>query len=640
MINYQKVDHTFQAKNWLKYGWKLFKKKPLTWIFMVLIFDLFMLVGNSFFIGKFIVALLLPILAGGIFIALDKTSRDEPIGLENLFSVFKYKPILKELLTVGAIGVAVVSLTLVLQYLTGTEYEVKIDSSKVEGTGDVYKQVSKGSIFTSIVSLVWSCAMLFAIPLIAIYKESAIPALKHSLNGILLNFIPFLVFFGMIVLLTIVSILPVGLGLLVLIPVLYGAFYSSFKEIYVKTEKQDLSEAVPDSAKNKQEEKQSEVYTNNKKPQETDLKKTYQVIRIFKMVGIALITLGVMIAAYTFYSLQIGTNVMGEVLSVETHRSGTSSNRSTSYTPTFSFIDKHGEQHTAPTSYGSSSLNYPVGSRVEINYNPDDYSTVQINSAKSVFYTPMILWLLGGVLVWMTKKMKKDVDENGVPPRKSLFLKETMDATNVTVEKDKSQNIKPGRKQDMETSQNKVMALGLPKKFTLNLYENYMHITLSWFGKKTFVATLIAVFHIGFSLVFFISESTTMTGSPLMIKLAPWISTILGLGILYYALTTWLNKTHIFVSQNAIEVKHKPLPWFGNKRLETKNIKQLYSKEVLSTSTSSSRSTISYHLHVISSDEDDMTLMNVENSEQALFLEQEIEKYLGIENLKVRGEIG
>ena len=34
-----------------------------------------------------------------------------------------------------------------------------------------------------------------------------------------------------------------------------------------------------------------------------------------------------------------------------------------------------------------------------------------------------------------------------------------------------------------------------------------------------------------------------------------------------------IQKTHIFVSKNAIEIKNKPLPWFGSKRLETKNIK-------------------------------------------------------------------
>jgi len=634
MIKYQKVNHAFQAKNWLINGWRLFKKKPLTWIFMILIFNIFIIVANSFFIGQFVVVLLFPVLAGGIFIAFDKNSKDEPIGLENLFSVFKNKLILKELLTVGLIGMAVVTLTLVLQYLTGTEYAIKQDSAKAVGTSDVYKEVSEGSIFTSIVSLIWSCALFFGIPLIAINKESAIPALKNSLYVILANFVPFLVFFGMIVLLTIVSIIPVGLGLLVLIPVLFGAFYSVFKEVFVEIEEQKFSEAVTETVITKQEKvEQSVVSTNSKKHQEKELKKTYQSILIFRMVGVALVAIGVIIAAYTYYSLQSGTNTTGEVLSVETHRSG-ANNRDISYTPTFSFTDRNGKQHIAPTSYASSSLNYPVGSRVNINYNSDDYSTIQINSAKSIFYIPMFLWLFGGTLVWMTKKMKINVDANGVPPRKSLFLKERPDSSNVIAEKDNSQN----GEQDDQTFTNKITELDLPNKLTLNLYDDYMHMTLSWFGVKTVTATLIAVFVIGTSYMLFFSGSMTMTGSPLMIKLLPWISAISVTGILYYMLTTWLNKTHIFVSENAIEVKNRPLPWFGNKRLETKNIKQLYTKEVISTSTSSNRSS-SYDLHIVSLDEDDVTLMNVDKSEQALFIEQQIEKYLGIKNFGVRGEI-
>ena len=662
MIKYQKVDHFFKAKNWLISGWKLFKKKPITWVFMVLIFDIFIIVGNNFLIGRFIMALLFPVLAGGIFIALDKASRDEPIGLENLFSVFKNKPILKQLLTVGLISVAVVTLTLALQYLTGTEYTLKLDSSETETTGAVYEKVSEGSIFTSIVSLVWWSALLFAIPLIAINKEPAIPALKHSFYGILINFIPFLVFFGVIILLTIVSILPVGLGLLVLIPVLFGATYFAFKEIYVEAETQDVSELAVGlgaiAQEIKEQEEKSVVYTNNKQHQESDLKESYRAISIFRMVGMALISIGVIIAAYTFYSLQIGTNATGEVVSVEIHRSGTGSKSSTSYTPTFSFTDKHGEQHTAPTSYGSSELNYPVGARVEISYNSDDYSTVQINSAKSIFYIPMIFWLLGGVLVWMTKKMKKNVDENGVPPRKSVFLKEGSNSRDVISELHNSEinnvsDILEVVFQDKQDSTDKdstnkntekdgIVELVLPKKFTLDLYDEYMHITLSWFGKKTVMFTLAAVFQIGFSLMLFSKGSSilTSTSSSVIGSLLPWAVAILGVGFLYYALATWLNKTHIFVSQSAIEVKHKPLPWFGNKRLETKKIKQLYSKREVSSSTSNSRSSVSYHLHVISFDEDDMTLLKVENSEQALFLEQEIEKYLGIKNLRVRGEIG
>lgn len=638
MTEHLKPVPTYQGKQWLINGWNLFKKKPLTWVFMLLIFDIFMIVSSNFFIGKFIAALFMPVLAGGVFIAFDNMSRDETIGLENLFSVFNNKPILKELITVGIIGVAMVALTLVLLYLTGTEYEVK-----VAGTTDVYETETKGSVYTSIVSFFWPCALIFSIPLVAINKVNAIPALKQSLQGLVLNIVPMFIFAVMIFLLAIVSILPVGLGLLVLIPVLFGAVYTGFKEIYAETdvhnfsettakqdfaemfEKPNISEVVTEKIKTKHEEEEQPVRDiNNNKHQEADLKKAYQSIRTYSWVGIALIAAGIMLTAYSYYSLQSGTNTMGEVVSVEIQESRRNSGgTSTTYKPMFSFADEQGELREASTRTSSSEYNYPVGSRVKINYNSSDYSTVQINSVSSIIFFPMLFWLLGGAFVWITKSAKKNIDKNGVAPRKSMFLKEDSETANF-------QN-------DQQNNTKSVPELEMPKKITLETYDDYMHMIISWFGIKTIAATLMAIVTIGASYILFFADSSNVaiSASPLMIKLFPWISAISGAGILYFMLTTWFNKTHIIVSQNTIEIQHKPLPWFGNKKLETKNIKQLYVKEWMSTSTSSHRKS-SYYLHVISIDEDDITLMKLEKKEQAYFIEQQIEKYLGIKNLKVR----
>ena len=661
MITIQKVNNTFQAKVWLLNSWNLFKKKPLTWVFMLLMFIIFVGVANTFFIGQFVIALLMLVLAGGIFIALDKASRSEPFGLENLFSVIKDKPILKELLIIGAIGVGVAALTFILQMLTGKDYSIKVDPSKVEGAGDLYKEISSDSFFTSVVSWLWSWALLFGIPLVAINRESAIPALKSSIWGMFLNIVPFIIFFGISILLTILAIIPVGLGLFVLFPVLFGAIYFAFSDIYALSESKDVSlsktnvkasiasdaeieekyvpgiadELVQASKDNTEQKDKSVVYTNNKAHQEEDLKGAYHSIKIFRMIGLVVVAIGVIIAAYTYYSLQIGTNTTGEVVSVETHTTNTGSTRSTSYTPSFAFVDQSGVKHISPTSYGAFDLDYPIGARVKISYNADDYSTVQINSLKSVFYIPMFLWLLGGIILWYAKFAKKDVDENGVPPRKSVFLTEGVATSDLTTVLDKEEihvgSNKSGKTDDLK-------AFEVPKNFTLDFYVEYMHITVGWFGKQTITATIAAAGSIiGFILILF-SYGSKGSDSPLIDSLLPWIVAIVCLGFLYYALATWLNKTHIFVSQNAIEIRHKPLPWFGQRRIAAKAVKQLYTKEDRSHSDSNNRTTIRYSLHVVNHEENDLTLLTLDTSEQALFLEQEIEKYLGVKNQRVRGE--
>ncbi len=305
MIKFQKVNNTFQAKDWLVSSWNLFKKKPLTWIFMILTFNIFLIVGSSYFIGKFIVALVAPVLAGGIFIALDKENRGEPIAIESIFSAFKERPVLKQLLTVGAIGVAVVTLTMALQYLTGTDYEIMLETSKVEGESDLYRQVAKDSAFTGIVTWVWLCALFFGIPLIAINREDAVPALKYSLLGCLFNFFPLVVFLVMTILLSILLILPFGLGLFVLFPILFGASYFTFKEIYLEAKTELVSElkaglkTVVESIV--EEENKSVVYTNNKAHEEEDLKESYRAINIFILLGIASIAVGVITAAYSYF---------------------------------------------------------------------------------------------------------------------------------------------------------------------------------------------------------------------------------------------------------------------------------------------------------------------------------------------------
>ena len=113
----------------------------------------------------------------------------------------------------------------------------------------------------------------------------------------------------------------------------------------------------------------------------------------------------------------------------------------------------------------------------------------------------------------------------------------------------------------------------------------------------------------------------------------------LVVAVTYYALTGWFNVTDITATRQDITVKHKPLPWLGNKTINARDIKQLYGKEKVTTNRNST--SVSYEIHVITHSGADTTLVTgLETSQQALFIEQEIEKFLNIKNAPVRGEIG
>lgn len=162
-----------------------------------------------------------------------------------------------------------------------------------------------------------------------------------------------------------------------------------------------------------------------------------------------------------------------------------------------------------------------------------------------------------------------------------------------------------------------------------------IRFTRRWFGPTYIFLALFAVFWNGFMAVWF--------GIAIVSRLWPMalfgtLHAAIGLFVAYLALAGFLNSTVIRVGLGEIEVKHGPLPWFGNRRLETVSIAQLYSKEVVSRSRRST--SVSHEVHLATRDGRHIKLLSgLESSEQALYLEQEIERYLGIKDQAVRGEI-
>lgn len=107
----------------------------------------------------------------------------------------------------------------------------------------------------------------------------------------------------------------------------------------------------------------------------------------------------------------------------------------------------------------------------------------------------------------------------------------------------------------------------------------------------------------------------------------------------YYAAALWINKTHIHADYSRLTVRNGPLPWFGNKTIETPDIKQLYiAKRVRHAKGGST--IIRYDLRTkLRSGADIKLVSGLEEVEQATFLEEQLERHLGIKNKPVPEEI-
>ena len=118
----------------------------------------------------------------------------------------------------------------------------------------------------------------------------------------------------------------------------------------------------------------------------------------------------------------------------------------------------------------------------------------------------------------------------------------------------------------------------------------------------------------------------------------PLLHVAVGVGITYSTIAGFLNRTRVGVNTGEITIRHGPLPWIGNSKVPAGEIRQLFREEIISTG-NNGRSA-SYHLNAIIGQNRKLRLIrNIPAADMALYLEQEIEKALGIEDRRVAGEM-
>jgi uncharacterized membrane protein len=78
-------------------------------------------------------------------------------------------------------------------------------------------------------------ALWFAPALVVLRELPPIQALKQSFRGCLKNVIPFLVYGLVAMVLTVLSAIPFGLGLLVMMPVIMASVYVAYGEIFFRS---------------------------------------------------------------------------------------------------------------------------------------------------------------------------------------------------------------------------------------------------------------------------------------------------------------------------------------------------------------------------------------------------------------------
>ena len=233
-MNVRSVD-AGRGWQWIAGGFNLFKKSPLLWIALTIVLALLWIVSFAIpVLGPLLFNLLSPVLFAGLMIGCRAVDNGEELELAHLFAGFRQHA--SALVTIG--GVYLVGTILVLGIVFVVAGGSMLPSVLSKSTTDIGTLAAAirsmalaitvgAAVYVPLLMLIW-----FA-PLLVVFEGIAPPAaMKLSFAACWSNVIPFLVYGLAVLVLWFIASIPLLLGLVVLLPVLFCSVYASYRDIF------------------------------------------------------------------------------------------------------------------------------------------------------------------------------------------------------------------------------------------------------------------------------------------------------------------------------------------------------------------------------------------------------------------------
>lgn len=220
---------------WYATGWRYFVRNPGIQIaYLVILVLIAIAVGLVPVVGGIVLALLVPVIMGGWFDALQRLDAGEEISFGSLFEGFRNKAWTGPLMVLGAfmlvgevlIGLAAAAM-LGTSMLELNELSDPAELSMLLGAGAI-----GGMIIVLILSSLFFMAFFYAVPLIVFGGMAPVAALQTSFSASLRNVLALLVFGLVYMVAGFIAAIPFGLGFLVLIPVTVAAVFASYQSMF------------------------------------------------------------------------------------------------------------------------------------------------------------------------------------------------------------------------------------------------------------------------------------------------------------------------------------------------------------------------------------------------------------------------
>lgn len=221
---------------WIKQGYALFMKAPLLWaVLMMICLVAIIVLAMIPILGEPLVTLIMPVVVVGLMAGCRALHNGEELELPHLLSGLQKHA--AQLITLGGI-------TLIAQYLIlgamilvggGALVTILMSSTDVTDPNIILKAVA-GAGLSVLVGIGLFSVLLMATqfaPMIVYFNNAPpVAAMKLSFKAFTTNIMPMLVYGITFVFLAILASLPMFLGWLILLPVMFTSVYAAYIDIF------------------------------------------------------------------------------------------------------------------------------------------------------------------------------------------------------------------------------------------------------------------------------------------------------------------------------------------------------------------------------------------------------------------------
>jgi len=222
--------------SWIAQGWDLFKRQPGLWIgITITLFVILFALGLIPLLGPLANAVLWPVLSAGLLLGCRALAEGGSLEFGHLFAGFRER--FGTLIAVGAISFAI---SFAIGMLVAVVMGIGIFTMFGGGPGP---GASPEALMTVMLAVLVMFALLlplmmalwFAPALVVFHDRGPVEAMQESFAGCLKNIVPFLVYGLIGLVFAILASIPIGLGWLLLGPVLIGSLFASYRDIYLES---------------------------------------------------------------------------------------------------------------------------------------------------------------------------------------------------------------------------------------------------------------------------------------------------------------------------------------------------------------------------------------------------------------------